>query len=94
MVNFPNWVTAPKRQSKQQLAVKRLRYLCLRATIEDAPGGNIASFSEAIGMERTTIHLYVKLGKFSAPAAQRAEDHFGTDLISAEWLIDPLSIDA
>lgn len=92
MINFPTWVEMPKRQPKRQLAAKRLRYLVLRASIARTFGGHVTAFATELGMDKTTIHTYIKLGKFSAPAASAAEELFGSDLIRAEWLTNPLDI--
>jgi hypothetical protein len=93
MINFPTWVELPKRQPAKQLAIKRLRYVVLRAVIERTSSGHIAAFAESIGMDKSTIHNYIKLGKFSRPAADIAERIYGKDLIRAEWLTNPLDID-
>lgn len=93
MINFPDWVGMPKRQSKQQLATKRLRYLLCNAALHRNGRANIASFAHTIGMETTTIHFYVKKGGLSQAAADKAESIFGSELIRAEWLTDPLSIE-
>lgn len=93
MIKFPTWVETPRRQPKQQLAAKRLRYLVVRASIQRTFGGHIASFATAIGMDKSTIHLYIKLGKFSKPSAEMAENIFGSDVIQADWLTSPLTIE-
>lgn len=92
MINFPAWVDTPKRQSKQQLASKRLKFLLCNAALQHTGRGNIAAFAETIGLEMTTVHLYVKKGALSRPAAETAEEIFGRKLIRAEWLTDPLSM--
>lgn len=94
MINFPDWVELPKRQSKQQLAAKRLRYMLSRAALERVGYGNISTFAISIGLERNTVHLYVKNGRLSVPAATMAEEVFGKELIRAEWLLNPLAIGA
>lgn len=94
MINFPEWVDQPKRQSKRQLAEKRLRYLMVRAALTVSGSATVASFASAIGLERTTVNLYTKKGKLSIRAAKKAEEVFGRDLIRAEWLTNPLAIEA
>lgn len=92
MITFPDWVCNPKRQSKAQLASKRLRYLVLNAAVKRTVNGNIVSFGVMIGLQRGAVHSYIKAGAFSQASALRAEQIFGQDLIRAEWLTDPLSI--
>ncbi len=93
MVNFPDWVELPKRQAPEDLAAKRLRYLVIRASVEHNFGANIASFSKAIGKERSTVHMYIKNGKFTDSVAMLCEQVFGKKSLRAEWLINPLEIE-
>lgn len=94
MIDFPDWVNIPKKQTQLQLARKRLRFLVLRAAVQATVAGNIVSFGEAIGLHRATMHNYIKTGSFSIVAAARAEIVFGVELIRKEWLTNPLDIDA
>lgn len=89
---FPEWVTKPKKQTRRQLAVKRLRFVIMNAALQRGGAGNVATFAKELGMERTTISSYIRHGRFSHPAAALAELTFGADLIKKEWLTDPLDI--
>lgn len=91
---FPDWVIKPKRQTRRQLAVKRLQYLVMNAALQHGGAGNVATFARALGMERCTISTLIRHGKFSHPAAALAESIFGEELIKKEWLTDPLDITA
>lgn len=91
---FPDWVTKPKRQTRRQMAVKRLQFVVMNAALQRAGAGNIAAFAKLLGMERTTISTYIRQGHFSHPAALLAETTFGTDLVQKEWLTNPLDIPA
>lgn len=94
MVNFPQWVSLPKRQARLSLVQKRLQYVVMRAALEKCGAGNVAAFATAIGMERNTIYTYIRQGKFSKRTAAMAEEVFGTDLVKAEWLLNPMDIAA
>ena len=91
---FPDWVAKPKRQTRRQLAVKRLKFVVMNAALQRGGAANVATFAKAMGMDRCTISTYIKHGRFSHPAALLAETVFGADLIKKEWLTDPLDIDA
>lgn len=93
-IEFPSWVTSPKRLTRRQLASNRLRFLVMNAALQAGGAGNVATFAHALGMHRTTITSQIKAGKFSHPAAVLAEKTFGQALVRKEWLTDPLNIDA
>jgi hypothetical protein len=90
---FPDWVAKPKRQTRRDIAVKRLQYIVMNAALQRGGAGNISTFAKVMGMERCTISTYIKHGRFSHPAAALAESVFGADLVKKEWLTDPLDID-
>lgn len=92
MIKFPSWVVLPKRAPKNDQALKVLRYLVIRASFATSASANVADFATAIGLDRTTIHSYMKKGKFSIRAARAAEAHYGPELIKADWLINPLEL--
>lgn len=87
---FPDWVVKPNRQTRRQSAVKRLKFIVMNAALQHSGAGNVATFAKALDMERSTISGYIRHGRFSYPAAARAESVFGADLIKKEWLTDPL----
>ena len=92
MIKFPSWVTLPKKATKQQQAFKILRYLVIRASLETSDSANVTDFATSIGLDRTTVHGYMKKGKFSLPSAVAAEAYYGKDLIQAAWLTNPLAL--
>lgn len=92
MIKFPSWVIVPKKASKQEQAFKILRYLVVRASLETSASANVTDFATNIGLDRTTVHGYMKKGKFSGPSAAAAEAHYGKDLIQAAWLTNPLAL--
>lgn len=92
MINFPEWAISPKRISKRLQAFKILRFLVVRASFQHHPEANVTEFAKDVGMDRTTILLYMKQGKFSRRSADRAEAFYGPELIQADWLVNPLSL--
>jgi len=88
MVSFPPWVD----EKEDGRATRRLRYLVLKTSVECTPGGNIASFADHCGIERTQIHAAIKDGKFSAAMAQKIEKKCGRKLVRREWLLYPLEV--
>jgi len=91
-VDFPRWVETPKRQSKESLATKRLQYLLCRAALATVPGGSITEFAAKAGVERSSLHTFVRKGEFSAKTAVAIEEFVGRDHTPHEFLRNPLGI--
>lgn len=91
-LQFPEWVDAPKRQSKAALASKRLQYILCRAALVTVPSGNIAQFALRVGVDRSSLHNFVRKGAFSAKTAIAIEECVGREHTPHEYLRNPLSI--
>ncbi len=90
-MKFPLWVTKTRGQQKQASA--RLRYILTSVAVKLGPRASIRAFAEAVGCDHSTLAYYVKQGFFSADMAHQVENALGSDIIRADWLTNPLSID-
>jgi len=90
-MKFPTWVDEPKRQTKAQLATKRLKYLIERAVIEKGCG-SIGGLAANAGVDRTSIHKHIEAGRFSEVMATTLESFAGAELLPRQALTDPLAI--
>lgn len=90
---FPTWVETPPNQSDEARASKRLRFI-LEQVCTSTGLLRIAVLARHCNVERTSIHFYIRRGKFSAAMAQQIEDALGKTVVRASHLTDPLSIKA
>lgn len=91
MVKFPPWVDAPG-LSDQARAANRLRYLIGRTAVEVTKDGTFGAFADFCGIDRGTLHVWIRRGSVSAPMALAIERAVGADVLRAVDLTDPLSI--
>lgn len=90
-MKFPTWVT--KTRGKKAQASARLRYLIYRLAIEFTDTATVRALCETTGIAKhSTVSLYLSQGAFSQGMAERFEEHFGSDIITAAQLTAPLEI--
>ena len=90
-MNFPHWVDAPR--SKKTRATNRLKYL-LSVLANNLTGRqSMRALSEHVGLDHSTISIYIRRGAFSEKAAKLIEEKLGRAAVRHEQLTDPLSIE-
>lgn len=89
---FPAWVN--KARSNKAKASARLRYIIIRLAIEHSASASVRAMCDSAGLCRhSVVALYISKGAFSQRLAEKFEQHFGSDIITAAALMDPLSIE-
>lgn len=88
---FPDDIDNPN-LSDEQRASNRLKYIISRTALEATGDGSVAKFASVVGMDPSTIFIYIKRGRFSSRAAITVEDAFGREVLPNEWLRRPLEV--
>ena len=91
-MQFPPWANGPK-LSKKQRASLRLRYIISKISLQISGRQSHRALAEHVGLNHSTISLYVSRGAFSEKAAKTIEERVGRTICRAEWLTDPLNIE-
>ena len=90
-MQFPSWADAPK-LSKKRRATQRLRFIISNLALRVSGRQSHRALADHVGLNHSTISVYVRRGAFSEKAAKVIEDRVGKELCPSEWLTDPLSI--
>ena len=90
-MKIPHWVDARKRK-KTERASARLKYVLGVIAATHTGRQSMRALAEKVGMDHSTLSTYIRRGAFSVAAAQRIECTFGRDVVTCEFLLDPLSI--
>lgn len=91
-MHFPVWIDAA-RHSRLKRAQLRLKFILNMAALIKYGRTSIHDIARDIGCDHSSIFNAIRRGYFTCPMAERLEQHFGTDLVRAEWLVDPLAIE-
>lgn len=92
-MRFPAWVDGP-RKTKSQRASARLKYIINTLAAQHTDRGSIRALALRVGLDHSTISLYITAGKFTETAAVKiiaALACVPRDL-KPSYLTDPLSI--
>ena len=92
-MQFPNWADSPK-MTKQQRSVGRLKCIVMRLSLEHTGRNSMRAFGALVGLDHSTLSKYVKQGYFTEKAACQVQVRLGDPSLSAQDLMDPLSIKA
>jgi hypothetical protein len=92
-MEIPTWVDAKKR-SKSAKATARLKFMLTYLAAKNTGRGSMRALAELVGLDHSTLSTYIRRGAFSEAAAQRIEAKLGAKQITADMLVDPLSIGA
>lgn len=87
---FPAWVDKPR--SKAQRATNRLKYILSQLAIGATERNSMRALGEVVGLDHSTLAIYVRRGQFSEKAARKIEAKFGSDVCPATHLTNPLNI--
>ena len=88
-MNFPEWVDKPKQKTKR--AQNRLRYVMNTLANHATGRSSLRSLASHVGMNHSTLAIYIRNGKCSLACAKRLQDTFGKELAPFDFLIDPLN---
>ena len=91
-MQFPPWANGPK-LSKKRRASLRLRFIVSNLALNVSGRQSHRALAEHVGLNHSTISLYVSRGAFSEKAAKTIEQRVGQTTCRAEWLTDPLNIE-
>ena len=89
-MQFPGWVN--RRGTKK--AANRIRFLLGMAALQFSSQGTLSSLCRKVGVSHATVSLYTTKGAFSPAMAARFEKAFGREFCRADWLQDPMMIEA
>lgn len=90
-MQFPSWVL--KTRGAKQQASARLRYMLYSLALEVSPRPSLHGLAEKTRIaEHSTLSLALKKGALSQKIAESFEDHFGSAVVTAEQLTNPMSI--
>lgn len=88
---FPDWVEKPARQKPEELATKRLRFIVSHLCAVTG-SHQITDLARRCDVERTSIHYYIRRGRFSLSMATKIEKALGGQVVKAIHLTRPLEI--
>lgn len=88
---IPTWVDK-KARSKAEKASARLDYLLGLIAAIHTDRKSIRGVAEKVGLDHSTISLYIRQGKFSEKAAARMVAGIKDEHLTVAMLTDPLSI--
>src|SRR5690606_18622497 len=90
-MHIPDHVCRGKR-SKSDKSSAILKHIILNLAAQHTERASIRSLSKLVGLEHSTICLYIRRGAFSESAAKRITEHFPNHSIKAADLMDPLAL--
>lgn len=83
-------------RTKAEKAVARLRYVMAILAARHTERNSLRNLAEMLGVDHSTISIYVRRGEFSQKAAERIvqklAEKTGDKTLTASMLTDPLSI--
>lgn len=91
-MNIPAWVDKGKR-SKSERCVARLKYVIGMLAARHTSRGSARALAEMVGLNHSTVSIYVRRGKFSDQAARTIVTSLNDSTLTVGMLTDPLSID-
>lgn len=90
-MQIPDHVCRGKR-SKNEKSSAILKHIILNLAAQHTERASIRSLSKLVGLEHSTICIYIRRGAFSELAANRIAQRFASDGIKAEHLMSPLAL--
>ena len=90
-MQFPPWVDQPR--TKKARAKNRLKYIIGILAMQATGKASVRAFAEHIGLNHSTISIYIGRGKFSEQCASHIQTQM-PGLVQAADLINPLEINA
>ena len=88
---IPHWVDKKARSNAARCSA-RLDYLLGLLAAHHTDRKSLRGLAEKIGMDHSTLSLYVRQGKFTDTAAAKMVEGLADANLTASMLIDPLSI--
>jgi hypothetical protein len=92
-MRFPLWVDG-KRMSKAARASARLKYMLSMLAAHVDGRQSMRALGDRVGLNHSTLSLYIRRGSFSESAARKIEEKIGRETIPFEYLVAPLDIAA
>lgn len=89
-MEFPHWIDNHRKKATK--APLRLKYMLSRLVRDRYPAGNVKNLADEMGCNQSTIYNAIKRGYFTPQLAERIEKVFGSKVLPAEWLTNPLAI--
>lgn len=90
-MQFPKWADGPH-LSKKERATGRLKFILMSLALEHTGRNSMRALSELVGLDHSTISKYIVAGAFTEKAASQVQVRLGEKVITAEMLMNPLSI--
>ena len=90
-MDIPNWVDKGKR-SKTEKATARLKYIIMTLASRHSPRSSMRGLAELVGMNHSTLAIYVRRGACSELAARRIVEKLKDDTLTTTMLTDPMSV--
>lgn len=90
-MHIPKWVEKGLR-TKADKAVARLKYVTASLAARHTERNSVRGLAEMVGLDHSTISIYIRRGKFSQKAADLIVQKLGDKTLTATMLTDPLSI--
>jgi len=91
-MNFPIWIENEKKPLKK--AQLRLKFMLGMATMRRFGKSSVRGLAEHIPYNHSSIFNAIDRGSFTSDMASAIEKVVGRDELRAEWLVNPLKIDA
>lgn len=91
MHTIPSWVDKGKTRSKDK-ASARLDYLVGLLSALHTERKSVRGLAEVVGMDHSTISLYVRQGEFSVSSAERIVEALKDPKLAVTMLTEPLTI--
>jgi hypothetical protein len=92
-MRIPAWVDGA-RSSKSKRASSRLRFICNHLAAQYTERASLRALGELVGLDHSTIAIYIRRGAFSLPAAEKIVAALPAKAIRASDLTNPLEIKA
>lgn len=92
-MQFPPWVLKTRGVRHQKTA--RLRFMLYSLALQVSPRPSLHAIRAKTGLaDNSTLSLYIGKGAMSPPMAESFEKFFGSAVVKAEWLVDPMTVPA
>lgn len=93
-MHFPTWVDGPRSKTKAQRASARLKWMLSQVAFSLTGKTGMRNLAPLTGLDQSLFYLYIRQGAFSATSATAIEKALGRKVIKAEYLTNPLDIEA
>lgn len=90
-MNIPDHILRGKR-SKADKSSAILKFVILNLAAQHTDRASVRSLAKRVGLEHSTISIYIRRGQFSPAAAERIVRELAVTDVKPDHLINPLAL--